>query len=56
MSATVQGSISELIALAERIHHTAFEDEDVPRMITTIRIEDSRGAPQSLMEEATTPA
>jgi uncharacterized protein (TIGR00106 family) len=63
MSSTVQGSLSELIALAERMHQAAWEDEDVPRIVTTIRIDDTRGVEKTLddrvksvMEEAASPA
>jgi uncharacterized protein YqgV (UPF0045/DUF77 family) len=48
MSTVVQGSLGELLALAERMHHRAWEGEDVPRILTTIRIDETRGAEKPL--------
>jgi uncharacterized protein YqgV (UPF0045/DUF77 family) len=48
MSTVVRGSVEELLDLAGRMHAAAADDETAPRILTTIRIDDSRHQEHSL--------
>jgi len=51
MGTIIEGDLEKLLILAKRMHEAVFEDKEVLRVVTTIKIDDRRDKPQSMQDK-----
>lgn len=51
MGTIVEGDLDRLLVLAKKMHAAVFEDKEVLRVVTTIKIDDRRDKPQSMQDK-----